>query len=70
VLRRIVLGAAVAVYLLSAGFTAGVVAERVRFDRARSHVLRRYEDAAARTRAWLMSIERGQIQPGRAALTP
>jgi len=60
-MRRMLLGTVVVAYLLGVGFTVGVLAERVRFDRDRETVLRRYNGQPARMRAWLMTIERGEL---------
>ena len=55
--RRVVIGSALAFYLIALGFLAGIVAERIRFDRQRSAAVARLETAAQRLRAEMMTAE-------------
>src|SRR5207245_2828360 len=48
--RRVVIGSALAFYLIALGFLAGIVAERIRFDRQRSAAVARLETAGPRPR--------------------
>jgi hypothetical protein len=56
--RRRVLVTVIAAYFTGLGILAGTVADRVRFGLERSQVLARYEQAADRVRAHLMTLER------------
>jgi hypothetical protein len=55
--RRTVLAGGLAVYLLVVGFAGGTAAERIRFDRERTGVLARYDEAAREWHAVLMRVE-------------
>jgi len=58
--RRVTVGGLAAVYLAGTAFLAGVVAERVRFDRARLAIIRAREQRARETRARAIRIELDQ----------
>jgi hypothetical protein len=55
--RRTVLGGGLAVYLLVAGFAGGMAAERIRFDRERTGMLARYDEAGREWHAILIRVE-------------
>lgn len=50
-------------YLFVLGFGGGMASERIRFDRERPAVLRRYDEAARQWRALLMAAERRAEAP-------
>lgn len=56
--RRIALGGALGLYFVGLGFLGGMALERMRFDRHRDAVLRRYDEATQRLHNTLMTIER------------
>ena len=51
------LGGGLGLYLAGLGFLGGVVAERVRFDRQRVKVIRRYDKAVRMWHAYLIKLE-------------
>jgi hypothetical protein len=51
-----------AVYLLALGLLGGILIERVRFDRSRTAVLERYDEAVREWQAERMAIELGQVR--------
>ena len=55
--RRWMAGTALGLYLVALGFLGGIVAERVRFAKARSEILRGLETAGRAVRARLMALE-------------
>jgi hypothetical protein len=55
--RRIALACLLGLYCLALGAIAGVLIERIRFDRQRAVVLARYDTLSARLRDHLMAFE-------------
>lgn len=55
-----VFGIGLGVYLLALGALVGVAIERIQFDRQRSAVLARYDQAVREWQAHLMHLERRQ----------
>jgi len=55
---RMVVVSALSLYLLALGFAGGMASERIRFDRERTAVLHRYDDAVRQWHAFLMRAER------------
>lgn len=45
-------------YLFVLGFAAGMASERIRFDRERTAVLHRYDEAVRQWQAFLMTADR------------
>jgi hypothetical protein len=58
----VVLGG-LSLYLLLLGFAAGMASERIRFDRERTAVLHRYDDAVRQWHGFLMAAERRAEAP-------
>lgn len=56
--RRVVLGIVLSAYLLGLGVLAGIVLERMRFDRQRTEVLRRYDEAVREWHSVRMALEK------------
>ena len=56
--RRVVLGIVVGAYLLALGVLVGIALERMRFDRQRIEVLRRYDEAVQEWRSVRMALEK------------
>ena len=56
--RRVVLGIVLSAYLLGLGVLAGIVLERMRFDRQRIEVLRRYDEAVREWHSVRMALEK------------
>jgi len=56
--RRAVLRIAIALYLVGLGMCTGVVLDRIRFDRQRSEVIGRYEQALREWHTIQMSLEK------------
>jgi hypothetical protein len=54
--RMVVLGG-LSLYLFVLGFAGGMASERIRFDRERTAVLHRYDDAVRQWHAFLMRAE-------------
>jgi len=50
-------GGGVGLYLMALGFVGGILAERVRFDRQRAEVIRRYDNAVRMWHAYLIRQE-------------
>jgi hypothetical protein len=57
-IRRTLLVVAAGLYLLGLGTLAGVVIDRMQFDRQRSEVLARYEGALRQWQVFRMELER------------
>jgi hypothetical protein len=57
-LRISVMGVVVGTYLLGFGVLAGVVVDRMLFDRQRSEVLGRYEQALQQWHSYQMTLEK------------
>ena len=57
--RRLALAGGLACYLMSLAFIGGIVTERVRFDRQRAAIFKRYDEAVQRLHAELMALEQG-----------
>jgi hypothetical protein len=55
--RLVVLGG-LSLYLFVLGFAGGMASERIRFDRERTAVLHRHDEAVRQWRAFLMAAER------------
>ena len=55
--RMVVLGG-LSLYLLLLGFAGGMASERIRFDRERTAVLHRYDEAVRKWHGFLMAAER------------
>jgi hypothetical protein len=53
----------VGVYLVGAGMLAGMLIDRMRFDRQRSEVLGRYEQALRDWHAYRIALEKGAKTP-------
>ncbi len=53
----------VGAYLLGFGMLAGVVADRMLFDRKRSEVLGRYEQALQQWHSFRMTLEKAGAEP-------
>jgi hypothetical protein len=60
--RITLLSVMVGAYLVSFGMLAGVVVDRMLFDRQRSAVLRRYEHALREWRANQMTLEKATMK--------
>src|SRR5215475_12619143 len=60
--RQAVLGIGIGLYLLSLGWLAGTLVERIRFDHRRAPVLARYDALLRGRQATLMTIEREVVQ--------
>ncbi|MDO8476799.1 MAG: hypothetical protein Q7W02_11550 [Candidatus Rokubacteria bacterium] len=60
--RMVVLGG-LSLYLLALGFGAGMASERIGFDRERTAVLHRYDDAVRQWHGFLMAAERRAEAP-------
>ena len=58
--RRVTVGGLAAMYLAGTAFLAGIVTERVRFDRERLAILRAREQRAREARARAIGIELDQ----------
>ena len=56
--RRVVLGIVLSAYLLGLGVLAGIALERMRFDRQRIEVLRRYDETVREWRSVRMALEK------------
>jgi len=56
--RVTLMGVVVGTYLLGLGVLAGVVIDRMQFDRQRSEVLHRYEEALQQWHGYLMTLEK------------
>ena len=56
--RRVVLGIVLSAYLLGLGVLAGIVLERMRFDRQRTEVLRRYDETVREWHSVRMALEK------------
>jgi hypothetical protein len=56
--RITVMGVVVGSYLLGLGVLAGVVIDRMQFDRQRSEVLHRYEEALQQWHMYQMALEK------------
>jgi hypothetical protein len=56
--RKAVIGIAVGAYLVGMGVLAGTALERMRFDRHRLEVLRRFEDAVREHHMLRMTLEK------------
>ena len=56
--RRIVIGAGLGVYLVGLGMLAGVALDRMRFDRQRSEVLARYDQAVRDRQGYQIALEK------------
>ena len=55
--RRVIIGGLGALYLAATAFLAGLVTERVRFDRERAGAVRAQEERAREARARAIRIE-------------
>jgi hypothetical protein len=56
--RKIAIGVGLGVYLVGFGMLAGMLTERMRFDRQRSEVLGRYEQALREWQTYRMALEK------------
>ena len=56
--RVTLMGVVVGTYLLGLGVLAGVVIDRMQFDRQRSEVLHHYEEALQQWHGYLMTLEK------------
>jgi hypothetical protein len=56
--RKIAIGVGLGVYLVGFGMLAGMLTERMRFDRQRSEVLGHYEEALREWRTYRMALEK------------
>jgi hypothetical protein len=56
--RSTVIAAALGAYLIGLGMLAGVVLDRMHYDRQRAEVLSRYEEALRQWRGYLMTLEK------------
>lgn len=56
--RRAVLGVGLGVYLVGVGMLAGMAIDRMRFDRQRSEVLGRYEQALREWQTYRIALEK------------
>ena len=56
--RKLMIGIVAGVYLLGFGMLLGVALDRMRFDRQRSEVLGRYEDALHEWQGYRMMLEK------------
>lgn len=56
---KTVVGMLVGAYLLVLGMLAGVAVERIRFDRQRSEVVGRYEQALRDWQSYRIALEKG-----------
>jgi len=54
---RVVIGIALALYFLGAGFLGGMLVDHIRFDRERAAALARLDQASQRVHARLMALE-------------
>jgi hypothetical protein len=54
---RVVIGLALALYLVGTGMLVGVIVERMRFDRHRGEIVTRYERALRARNVQLMGLE-------------
>jgi len=61
--RRWILGGALGLYLIGLGFVGGIAGDRIRFDRQRTAVLTRYDEAGQQWHAYLMQLELAPVQP-------
>jgi hypothetical protein len=64
--RKIAIGVGLGVYLVGFGMLAGMLTERMRFDRQRSEVLGHYEQALREWQTYRMALEKnaeGQRSP-------
>jgi len=52
-----ILGGALGLYLIGLGFVGGIAADRIRFDRQRTAVLTRYDEAVRQWHTYLMQLE-------------
>ena len=50
--------ALVGMYLLFVGMLSGIVIEKMRFDRHRADILRRFDDALRNVQAYRMALEK------------
>ena len=65
--RMVVLGG-LSLYLLALGFAASAASERIRFDRERTAVLHRYDEAVRQWHVFLMTAERrAEARPAESA---
>jgi len=56
--RKIAIGVGLGVYLVGFGMLAGMLTERMRFDRQRSEVLGHYEEALREWQTYRMALEK------------
>jgi hypothetical protein len=61
--RRMVVLGGLSLYLFVLGFAGGMASERIRFDRERTAVLHRYDEAVRQWHAFLMAAERRAEAP-------
>jgi hypothetical protein len=56
--RKIAIGVGLGVYLVGFGMLAGMLTERMRFDRQRSEVLGHYDEALREWQTYRMALEK------------
>ena len=62
--RDMVIGVAMGLYLLGAGFLGGTIVDRIRFDRQRAAALARLDEATRQVHARLITLEQGATRSG------